>query len=310
MELQLFGLIGFLFAGYAVIANDSLQTLGTWINSTREVKWYYQWIFASTILAGVIFYGHFTGDVSYGRLDKIPFQTVEWDHILAPLALLFLTRIGIPVSTSFLVLSVFASSFVLEKMLIKSFMGYGVAAIFAYIVWLAVSKFTEVKLPNASTDKLWRVGQWMATGWLWITWLQHDHANIAVFLPREHTLLGTTLVVLFYVGVLGWVFREGGGKIQKVVQNKTNTQQVRSATIIDLIYAFTLYFFKELNNIPMSTTFVFVGLLAGRELGIQTWLLKPRNLKEVLPMVGKDFLKLLLGIGVSLAIVLFIQYIK
>ena len=310
MELQLFGLIGFLFAGYAVIANDSLQTLGTWINSNREVKWYYQWIFASTILAGVIFYGHFTGDVSYGRLDKIPFQTVEWYHVMAPLALLFLTRIGIPVSTSFLVLSVFASSFVLEKMLIKSFMGYGVAAVFAYIVWLAVSKFTEVKLPNASTDKLWRVGQWMATGWLWITWLQHDHANIAVFLPREHTLLGTTLVVLFYVGVLGWVFREGGGKIQKVVQNKTNTQQVRSATIIDLIYAFTLYFFKELNNIPMSTTFVFVGLLAGRELGIQTWLLKPRNLKEVLPMVGKDFLKLLLGIGVSLVIVLFIQYIK
>lgn len=310
MELQLFGLIGFLFAGYAVIANDSLQTLGTWINSNREVKWYYQWIFASTILAGVIFYGHFTGDVSYGRLDKIPFQTVEWYHVMAPLALLFLTRIGIPVSTSFLVLSVFASSFVLEKMLIKSFMGYGVAAIFAYIVWLAVSKLTEVKLPNASTDKLWRVGQWMATGWLWTTWLQHDHANIAVFLPREHSLLGTTLIVLFYVGVLGWVFREGGGKIQKVVQNKTNTQQVRSATIIDLIYAFTLYFFKELNNIPMSTTFVFVGLLAGRELGIQTWLLKPRNLKEVLPMVGKDFLKLLLGIGVSLAIVLFIQYIK
>lgn len=310
MELQLFGLIGFLFAGYAVIANDSLQTLGTWINSNREVKWYYQWIFASTILAGVIFYGHFTGDVSYGRLDKIPFQTVEWYHVMAPLALLFLTRIGIPVSTSFLVLSVFASSFVLEKMLIKSFMGYGVAAVFAYIVWLAVSKFTELKMPNASTNKLWRVGQWMATGWLWTTWLQHDHANIAVFLPREHSLLGTTLIVLFYVGVLGWVFREGGGKIQKVVQNKTNTQQVRSATIIDLIYAFTLYFFKELNNIPMSTTFVFVGLLAGRELGIQTWLLKPKNLKQVLPMVGRDFLKLLLGIAISLAIVLFIQQIK
>ena len=310
MELQLFGLIGFLFAGYAVIANDSLQTLGTWINSNREVKWYYQWMFASTILAGVIFYGHFTGDVSYGRLDKIPFQTVEWYHVMAPLALLFLTRIGIPVSTSFLVLSVFASSFVLEKMLIKSFMGYGVAAVFAYIVWLAVSKFTELKMPNASTNKLWRVGQWMATGWLWITWLQHDHANIAVFLPREHSLLVTTLIVLFYVGVLGWVFREGGGKIQKVVQNKTNTQQVRSATIIDLIYAFTLYFFKELNNIPMSTTFVFVGLLAGRELGIQTWLLKPKNLKQVLPMVGRDFLKLLLGIAISLAIVLFIQQIK
>jgi hypothetical protein len=117
---------------------------------------------------------------------------------LLPLALVILTRFGIPVSTSFLVLSVFASSFILEKMLIKSFMGYGVAAIFAYVVWLIVSKFiNEKSKPNPKYDKLWRVGQWMATGWLWVTWLQHDHANIAVFLPREHSLLGTSLIVLF-----------------------------------------------------------------------------------------------------------------
>ena len=76
------------------------------------------------------------------------------------------------------------------------------------------------------------------------------------------------------------------------------------------IYAFTLYFFKELNNIPMSTTFVFIGLLAGRELGIYTSLLKPNNIKKVFPMIGKDFLKLLLGIGISLLIVLFIQSLK
>ena len=190
-------------------------------------------------------------------------------------------------------------------------MGYGVAAIFAYVVWLVVSKFiNEKSKPNPKYDKLWRVGQWMATGWLWVTWLQHDHANIAVFLPREHSLLGTSLIVLFYITVLGWVFKEGGGKIQKLIQSKSNTKFVRSATIIDLIYAFTLYFFKELNNIPMSTTFVFIGLLAGRELGIYTSLLKPNNIKKVFPMIGKDFLKLLLGIGISLLIVLFIQSLK
>ena len=111
--MEIFGLLGFLFAGYSVIANDSLQTLGTWISSNKSVKWYYQWIFASVILAGVIFYGHFTGDVSYGRLERIPFETVQWYHVLAPLSLVLLTRIGIPVSTSFLVLSVFASSVVL-----------------------------------------------------------------------------------------------------------------------------------------------------------------------------------------------------
>lgn len=309
--MEIFALLGFLFAGYSVIANDSLQTLGTWISSNKSVKWYYQWIFASVILAGVIFYGHFTGDVSYGRLERIPFETVQWYHVLAPLSLVLLTRIGIPVSTSFLVLSVFASSVVLEKMLIKSFMGYGVAAVFAYVVWLLVSKLVDEKSkPNPKWDRWWRVGQWIATGWLWTTWLQHDHANIAVFLPREHSLLGTSLIVVSYVSVLGWVFREGGGKIQKLIQSKSSTKFVRSATIIDLVYAFTLYFFKELNNIPMSTTFVFVGLLAGRELGIYTSLLKPNNIKKVFPMIGKDFLKLLLGIGISLLLVLFIQSLK
>ena len=207
IRMEILGIIGFLLAGYSVIANDSLQTLGTWISSNKSVKWYYLWMYASVILAGVIFYGHFSGDISYGRLETIPFETVQWYHLLAPLALVILTRFGIPVSTSFLVLSVFASSFILEKMLIKSFMGYGVAAIFAYVVWLVVSKFiNEKSKPNPKYDKLWRVGQWMATGWLWVTWLQHDHANIAVFLPREHSLLFTSLIVLFYIIVLGWVF--------------------------------------------------------------------------------------------------------
>ena len=34
--LTLWMAIGFLFAGYAVIANDSVQTLGTWIASNNE----------------------------------------------------------------------------------------------------------------------------------------------------------------------------------------------------------------------------------------------------------------------------------
>ena len=81
------------------------------------------------------------GDISYGRLNKIPWQEVQWYHAAAPLILVALTRMGVPVSTSFLVLSVFASTFVLEKMLMKSIMGYGVAAAFAYVVWFAIHKY-------------------------------------------------------------------------------------------------------------------------------------------------------------------------
>ena len=73
-----------------------------------------------------------------------------------------------------------------------------------------------------------------------------------------------------FVAGLWWMFREGGGKIQNIVLEKHNTRYVRSATIIDAVYWLILWFFKELNDIPMSTTWVFVGLLCGRELAMAT----------------------------------------
>ena len=132
--LTLWMTLGFLLAAYSVIANDSVQTLGTWIASNNErFKWYTLWIASSLVLLWALWYGWYfnAGDISYGRLNKIPWQEVKWYHAMAQGLLLLLTRIGIPVSTSFLVLSAFASPFVLEKMLMKSIMGYAVAAVAA-----------------------------------------------------------------------------------------------------------------------------------------------------------------------------------
>ena len=36
---------GFLFAAYAAIANDSIQTIGTFIASNQDKKWWVLWIF-------------------------------------------------------------------------------------------------------------------------------------------------------------------------------------------------------------------------------------------------------------------------
>ena len=99
------------------------------------------------------------------------------------------------------------------------------------------------------------------------------------------------------------------GKIQNIVLDKQNTRYVRSATIIDLVYAFILLFFKQYNDIPMSTTWVFVGLLCGRELAIATVSDGTYTLKNVFPIVGRDFLKMMLGLLVSVGIVLSIHYI-
>ena len=104
-----------------------------------------------------------------GDLNKIPWQEIQWYHALAPGLLLLLTRIGVPVSTSFLVLSAFASTFVLEKMLMKSMMGYAVAAVAAYALWLGITKILDEDKPvKEEHKKYWRIGQWVTTGFLMV----------------------------------------------------------------------------------------------------------------------------------------------
>jgi phosphate/sulfate permease len=297
--------VGFILASYSVIANDSVQTLGTFIASnSQKFKWYYLAGAAALVLCGTLAYGWTMngGDITFGRLNKIPYIEPQWYHALAPAILLLLTRIGIPVSTSFLVLSAFASAFVLEKMLVKSIMGYAIAAIVAYVAWIGISKFLNEKYDVVKYPKAWRVGQWFTTGFLWYTWLSHDMANIAVFLPRQLPVEMLLFIMLLLSGLLFYVFYEKGGKIQKIVLNKRGTRFVRSATIIDFFYAFVLLYFKMYNDIPMSTTWVFVGLLCGRELAIAS-MVQDYKLRYVFPIIGKDFLKMIVGLLVSVGIV-------
>lgn len=295
-------MLGFGLASYSVLANDSIQTLGTWMASNRQVRWQYLWAGASTVLVFALWYGWgMYGDISYGRLDRIPYVEPQWYHAAAPAVLLLLTRIGVPVSTSFLVLSAFASTFVLEKMLVKSFAGYGVAAVSAYALWAIITKYMS-KVELGGSDTQWRVAQWVVTGWLWWTWLSHDMANIAVFLPREVSAEMLVGISALFVAGLGFMFQEQGGKIQQIVRQKTSTQYVKSATLIDLIYLIILFYFKQYNNIPMSTTWVFIGLLSGRELAIQTF---ANNMpKKAYPIIAKDFGKLMVGVGASLGIIM------
>ena len=313
MDLTLiYTILGFGLAAYSVIANDSVQTLGTFIASNERFKWYWLAASASTVLALTLVYGWAVndGDITFGRLNKIPYQTIQWYHAAAPFILVILTRGGIPVSTTFLVLSAFASTVILEKVLIKSVIGYGLAATIAYIVWICVSYFINEKFDKVQENhrKAWVIGQWFTTGFLWYTWLSHDVANIAVFLPRQLPVELLAVCIITLSVLLFYIFWDKGGKIQKVIYSKTGTRYTRSATIIDFVYAIILLYFKQYNDIPMSTTWVFVGLLCGRELAIAT-MNKEYKLRYVFPLIGKDFLKMIFGLSVSVGIVLSIHYI-
>ena len=56
--VQIYATIGFLLAAYSVVANDSVQTLGTFIASnSQKFKWYYLWMAASSVLLFTLWYG-------------------------------------------------------------------------------------------------------------------------------------------------------------------------------------------------------------------------------------------------------------
>ena len=315
MEMTLiYTVIGFGLAGYSVIGNDSIQTLGTFIASKQKwFKWYVLASAASFVMILALAWGWYSynGDISYGRLTRIPYQEIQWYHAVAPAILLVLTRVGIPVSTTFLVLSAFASTVVLEKMLMKSVVGYGLAAMVAYVCWIVVSRFINEKFDEVKGDfwiSFWRNSVWVTSGWLWWVWLSHDVANIAVYLPRQLSIELLIIVMAYFSILLFYIFYIQGGRIQTVVLEKTGTRYARSATIINVIYAAVLFYFKELNDLPMSTTWVFVGLLCGRELAIAT-MNKDYKLGYVFPLIGKDFLKMVFGLTVSVGIVLAIHYV-
>ncbi len=311
---EFYMIAGFLLAAYSVVANDSIQTLGTFLSSNSHRPWWTLWLFASGILSVVLIVGwtQYQGDVSYGRLQVIPEPPVfSWIYCVAPLVLLVLTRTGVPVSTTFLILTVFSAK-ALGPMLIKSLAGYVASFVTAILIyrWVVIKwekRFAARGAKKASPK--WMVFQWMSTGYLWSMWLIQDLANIFVYLQRQLTFIHLLLALLALVGFQAIVFRSHGGAIQKIVSSKTNSSEIRSATIIDFIYATILLVFKEASHFPMSTTWAFLGLLAGRELGL-TLAMQHRSKKEVGKIIGSDASRAFLGLAVSVVLALCLPWLQ
>jgi hypothetical protein len=307
--------IGFAIAGYSAIADDSIQTIGTFLSSNKHRSWWVLWIYIGAIMAVVLLWGWSQGDVAYGRLDRIAEpQSFRFLQLAAPVILLIMTRLAMPVSTTFLLLSTFSDSKTIEGMVTKSLIGYGVAFVASIILWTVVSRFmkrSQGETQNAN-QKYWYAFQWMSTGVLWAVWLMQDAANVVVYLPRALTFGQISIIIIFLLGVLAFIFRRGGGNIQQVVESKTDVKDVRSASIIDFFYAIILFVFKGISNLPMSTTWVFLGLLAGREIAIVYNRSREDNesknrYQRVMSVISMDLVRASIGMGISIALALAIN---
>jgi phosphate/sulfate permease len=350
---ELFMILGFALSAYAIIANDSIQTLGTFLSSNSKRPWWSLWIWISGIMVVTVTWGWIAngGDPAFGRLaadgkdilhPAMYGGTITWLFVIPPLCLVILTQMGIPVSTSLLVLTAFKGLSAAQQgktsqgavdlfnsMMQKSLVGYAIAFVLGLILYWAVIYIVERKVMEEADGKrplnelhpIWTLCQWLTAGFLWAMWLIQDLANIFVYLPRELSLLGLVFSLGGMVLLQGYFFRVKGGAIQKVVTNKTNTMDVRSATFINLLYGLVLLFFKVdyipklfaamdmhvpwPEKMPMSTTWVFLGLLAGREIGIGLHL-KIRKKKKVSNMIFRDAGKAFLGSSIAVVLALFL----
>ena len=345
--------LGFLLASWAVIGNDSLQTLGPFLqaNRGRTPRWL-QALALCAVLCGVLLLGWWrnAGDASWGRLASYPAPVqFGWPELLPPLAVLLLTQAGVPVSTSFLVLTAFSPAN-LPGLLRRSLLGYGLALGVGLLVygaavlggrWWTPRSAAAGEIPAAA----WRPGpwelpppgpasvavdappprseacegsgspelagaalalQWLASGWLWSQWLIQDLANIFVYLPRRPG--GCVLALALAVLCLGvcLLVAEGGGAIQAILRRKSGLQAPGASARLSLVYGLILTLLAIWGREPLSTTWVFLGLLAGRELALQ---LKPqgRPTADLLRDLGRDLALAALGLAVSLAVALAVQ---
>jgi hypothetical protein len=298
-------LIGFALAAYSIIANDSIQTLGTFLSSNAKRPWWALWLWISAILVVTVVWGWSSngGDPAFGRLDKkgIEFPGLfNWLYVVPPLVLVLLTRSGIPVSTSFLVLTAFSSLTAVQlgqstkapqdlfvNMLQKSVVGYFLAmlvGIFAYCLIVTAfertfqSDDTEPDEPSLA----WMAFQWLSTGFLWSMWLVQDLANVFVYLPRRLELWAVLASLAGMVALLGLLIRN-----------------------IPKMFAAMGWPIPWPPKMPMSTTWVFLGLLAGREIGMRFRVCAATYQKGKLSsLISRDLAKVILGTVVSLAVAL------
>lgn len=315
---------GFLLSMYACVSNDIIQTLGTFLSANKKTPFYYLWAFSVIVLVITIVTGWIVnnGDMSFGLLTRIPvIEHYTFLYLLPPIILILLTRWGIPVATTFLVLSVFSVSdtSVIWMMLTKSVLGYVIAFVAAIIIYNIIGRpleryfyYTQKRSGDTKISKWWMVAKWCSTAFIWSQWLVQDSAKLFVYLPRKASVTELLFVLLSFTVFLGILTYKRGGDIQKIVKMKTNVQDPRSATIIDIIYAFLLLYFINLNNVPMSTTWVFIGLLAGREIALYQRL-RFESPKKMYKHIIKDLYKVTLGLIVSVVVVVLLtqfDYVK
>ena len=136
--------------------------------------------------------------------------------------------------------------------LVISFLLYGLG------LWLLEKQFSRsIESSSTALPKRWLILQWFSTAWLWCQWMIQNADSLYAYLPRRLSLEELLLSIAVICAALALIFAWGGGPIQSIIRRKINIHDIRSATLIDLVFGMFLFTRAlSMSMIPLSTTWV------------------------------------------------------
>ena len=190
--------------------------------------------------------------------------------------------------------------------------------------------FVLVVLACTANDSLQTLGTFLVSNrgrtplWLQVLWICLATAAILIFgwiryhgdpawdrlgsFPPPEAFSWFYLIPPLTIAVLTW-WGAPSGTIQTIIRRKINIHDIRSATLIHLVFGMILFTRAlSMSMIPLSTTWVFLGLLAGRELALVARLHQSSPGHAIKQLV-RDLFKASVGVGVSIAVASSLQLV-
>lgn len=297
---------------FSVIENSSFQIFGTFLTSNKNKSVFQIFIFIFAIFFVTLLFEWTTngGRLDFDRLVNINYsENIDFRSVLAPLLLFFLTYKKIPVSTTFILLSGFATKHTVDSMLTKTATSYLVSFVFGYYIWYKLDKLLNGKISDFDNDKIkkWENIQIISNIGLIIFWIMSNNSNLVVSLPRTFNILYFLIYILFCAISVFYVVFSRGGKIQSIIDAKNGLDNPKTNSILNIAFSLIIFMFQYINTTPVATTWSFVGLLSGRELALS---MKSNGVKRItLIKILRDLSVLIYGLLITFIYVLFIKLI-
>ena len=211
-------------------------------------------IFSVFVFVILLSWFFFHKELHFGKLNSIPYDSnINIFHFMSPFLLMYLTSKKVPVSSTLLFATSFSSASILHTILTKTIQIDRFSFLIGFILWkyiyfLLIKKFEKydwwTRFFEANNDTFWLIMQYVSTALLWLSWLFSNLSSVLIFIPREFDVKSLIILFIFAALIIFYLIDNMGGEMQQLIKNKKNTNNVKSATMINIVYGVLIYIFQ------------------------------------------------------------------